>query len=55
MFSVCLKANFNVWVTSILLSANALDLDQSRTLSFSKALDVESVSFVEQRGCCSPN
>ena len=34
MFSTILKANFDIWVTSILSSANAFNLDWSKIFSF---------------------
>ena len=38
MFSTLPKPNFNFWVTSILSSANAFNLDSSKILSFGKEL-----------------
>ena len=38
MFSTLPNANFNFWVKIILSSANALNLDESKILSFSKEL-----------------
>ena len=38
MFSTLPKSNFNFWVTFILSSANAFNLDQSKNLSFGKEL-----------------
>ena len=34
MFSTLLKTNFNIWVTFILSSVNAFNLDQSKIVSF---------------------
>ena len=42
MFSTLLKTNFNFTVAFILLSANALNLDQSKILSFGKELNIGS-------------
>ena len=41
MFSTLLKTNFNFWVTFILLSANAFNLDQPKILLFGKALTLD--------------
>ena len=40
IFSNLLKTNLNFWVTFILSSANAFNLDQSNILSFGKELSV---------------
>ena len=43
MFSTLQNPIFNFWVTSILLPANALNLDQSKILSFGKELKQKAI------------
>ena len=40
MFSILSKTNLNFWVIFILSSAKALNLDQSKILSFGKELNI---------------